>query len=257
MIPKPAAAFLLWGAAVTLALLIQQDLGASSVDPLSRFLGSAKEAVGDTLFLKADVYFHGGVRHEDHHDETAEALEKEGVIHEDAAPAEAAPKDWIEKMNRRIQVHEIVHLSKENRKEMLPFFAMAAALDPRNVEAVLTAAYWLDSEFGKSADALEVLKKGLRDNPGSWEIENALGRFYFRTREWAPAEQHLRQAAERSGPAPLENYTRVDLYYHLAEACAALGKKAEALQAYRVAERFFDGKTTLFLRSAILDKIRQ
>ena len=230
---------------------------AGPVDPLSRFLGSAKEAFGDTLFLKADVYFHGGVMDEAHHDETAEALEKEGAIEDGEGHGETAPKDWIAKINRQVQVHEVVHLSKEKRKEMLPFFAMATALDPRNVEAVLTSAYWLDKEFGKTGDALKVLEKGLRDNPDSWEIENALGRFYFRREEWAKAGRHLREALGKPSFQKAEDYEHVDLYYHLAGARLQLGKKEEALQAYLEARRFFGDKTAPFLRTQIEDKIKE
>ncbi len=144
-----AGAFALWMAAVFLAVLILRDPAQAAVaagDPLSRFLGSAKEAVGDTLFLKADAYFHGGVIEKDHHDETPEELRREGLL-APATPHIETPKDWIVAVNREVHVSEIAHLTKQGRKEMLPFFSMAATLDPTNVEAVLTTAYWFENEF--------------------------------------------------------------------------------------------------------------
>ena len=71
-----------------------------------------------------------------------------------------------------------MHLSDEKKIEMLPFFALSTKLDPRNIEAVLTAAYWLDTRFDKTAEAVKTLKKGVEDNPDSWEIENALAGIY-------------------------------------------------------------------------------
>ncbi len=256
------AAFLFWLGAVFLGFIIQQNLNlddaaAEPVDPLSRFVGSAKEAFGDTLFLKADVYFHGGVLHEHHHDDSSEALEKEGVFHEEKEPAEEMPKDWIAKINHKIQVHELMHLNKDKRKEMLPFFAMATTLDPHNVEAVLTTAYWLYSEFGKPEDAANLLKKGIRDNPSSWEMENALARFFERKKEWASAEEHFRKALEKTSSGKIENFERVDMNYRLAETRLKLGKKREALEAYREASRYFDNKTTPFLQSVILRNIKE
>ena len=258
-------AFLFWVFAIFLGSFIHQNLNEVSAatpseptDPLSRLVGSAKEVIGDTLFVKADIYFHGGVMHGHPHDESAETLETEGVFHEAKQRPEEAPGDWIAKINREIQTHTLMHLSKEKRKEMLPFFALSTALDPRNVEAVLTAAYWLEHEFGKTEDAIELLKKGVRDNPSSWETENALGRLYFRQKkDWTLAEWHLREAVRKSESGKIENFERVQISYYLGETYLALGKKNEALGAYRNASRYFDGKTTLFLQSVILNKIKE
>ena len=248
-----------------LAVFIQAQLGdtltahaaATPADPLAHFVGSAEEAFGDTLFIKADAYFHGGVVDRDHHDESAEDLQKEGVVSEDHDKAETAPRDWWEKINSRIQTHETIHLAKEKRREMLPFFAMATAMDPHNVEAVLTTAHWLDTEFGKTEDALSLLQKGIRDNPDSWEIENALGRIAFRRKEFKAATQHFEKALQKAGGAPLEKYQHVDLSYHLAEAMLALGDRERALASYQDAARFFDSKTAPYLQGAIQERIKE
>ena len=84
-----STAILLWPAAGLLAFFIQTQVTEAEVrtaepaDPLSRFIGSAKEAFGDTLFLKADAYFHGGVADNDRDMESEEEIGKEGVIAED------------------------------------------------------------------------------------------------------------------------------------------------------------------------------
>lgn len=256
--------FFFWILALFLGMSLHQNLGeGSSVpspelqDPLSRLLGSAKEVFGDTLFVKADVYLHGGVMHERHHDDSAEAMEKEGIFREASGHLQTEPEDWVAKINNKIQAHELMHLSKEKRKEMLPFFALSTALDPYNVEAVLTSAYWLDHEFGKTEDALELLKKGALDNPSSWEIESALGRFYFQQKDPSLAERHWIEAVRKSHSIKIKNFERVDMFYHLGETKLILGKKTEALEAYQSAESYFDEKTTPFLQSLILGKIKE
>ena len=231
--------------------------GAASADPLSRVIGSAREAVGDTLFIKADEYFHGGVMHEHHRDESAADLAREGVFRKEGREHEARG-DWISEVDHAIHAHELMHLTKEKRQEMLPFFKWATSLDPYNVEAVLTAAYWLDREFGKMPEAAALLEKGVRDNPDSWELEHALAKMLSRDASGAgAAEPHFREALRKSAQKPLEDFERVSLEFDRAENLAALGRRDEALAAYERAARYFDSKTTEHLQSVIRDKIKQ
>ena len=167
------------------------------------------------------------------------------------------PADWIAAINSAIQTHDEIHLAKDKRKEMLPFFALATAMDPYNMEAVLTTAHWLEKEFDKPGDAVRLLEKGVVDNPASWEIENALGRYYVRRKDHVFAERHLREAIRKLGTGPAQPYERMTLYYTLAESCLAQGKKAQALEAYRESTHFFDEKTTAFLPLAIRAKIKE
>jgi len=172
-------------------------------DALFRFVGSAKEAIGDTLFLKADSYYHGGA--EMHYEETHEDLEKEGHVEhaeEEHARAEEAASDWIAGINHKIKSYEHYHLAKMEQKEMLPFFALATSLDPHNVEAILTAAYWLDSHLGKTDAAIETLLKGEKSNPDAWEIDDSLAKIYSKKKDYRIAEQFCLtaiQKAERKG----------------------------------------------------------
>ena len=180
-------------------------------DPLSRLVGSAKEVFGDTLFLKADSYFHGGAEHENHHDDTAAQVEKEGELEGKTE----VPQDWIARINHEVGANDLVHLAKDKRREMLPFFALSTSLDPYNVEAILTTAFWLEREFEKPGDALQVLKKGAQDNPDSWEIENALGRFYMKRSDNASAHQHFQAALQKAGNVSMEDFEREALHRYL------------------------------------------
>ena len=178
-------------------------------DPLTRLVGSAKEAVGDTLFLKADEYFHGGVEDEEHHDENVRDIKREGLLEN---KEQREPSDWIDRINRQVHAHELRYLTSGRRKEMLPFFAWGTSLDPHNVEAILTSAYWLDSEFGKTAEAADLLERGIRDNVDSWELEQALAKIYGRDKAtWDRAYTHYRAALQKSSDKKLENFERLQL----------------------------------------------
>ena len=133
-------------------------LAANVADPMTRMLGSTKEVIGDMAFLKADEYFHGGVKREFRHDEgnygKEGGIEEEGHNPEHKAPADAEG-DWIERVNHAIHVTTHRHLEKNEAKELLPFLAAATTLDPYNEAAVLTTAYWLEKNFDR-ADAMGI-----------------------------------------------------------------------------------------------------
>lgn len=206
--------------------------GPGARDPLYRLLGSAKEAIGDTLFLKADTYYHGGVAAS--FEESADTHEKEGPIGEEPLRDKAAPTDWIAVVNSQVRSTRHYHLTQKEQKEMLPFFAMATSLDPHNIEAILTTAYWLDTHFNKTREAIEVLKKGLRDNPGSWEIDRDLAGLYLRRRrDYAAGEHHYREVIRKLSGQVGEWHALLHAQYFVGESCLQQNKKDEALEAYR------------------------
>jgi tetratricopeptide (TPR) repeat protein len=248
-VAAPAA---LWAVAALLAAAADARMPQGSTsfslnDSLYRLLGTAKEAVGDVLFLKADSYYHGGSELEYEHED----YQKEGLI-DDGGRAEA-PSDWIARVYDRVRSHAHYHLKDQEKKEMLPFFALATTLDPKNVEAVLTTAYWLEAHFGKSDEALEVLRKGSRDNPDAWQIDLRLGLLASRRKEDpALALRHLEEALRKSRGKEVERYEALDMHYYAAEACLKLGRPKEALGYYLGALAFTEEGTEI--RSVIRRK---
>ncbi|MBI3251804.1 MAG: hypothetical protein HYZ52_00595 [Candidatus Omnitrophica bacterium] len=226
-----------------------------------RILGSAGEAVGDTLFLKADAYFHGGETFPNRPPETKEELGREGFVedereNEKTLPAQPAG-DWISRVNHEVRRHGHYHLTKDKQKEMLPFFAAAVKLDPRNVPAILTAAFWLDKSFDRSDAAIEILKQGARDNPEAWEIDAALADIYFyRKKDYARGEFHYADALRKAKSGDLTRFRRIDLTYHLAESLNFEGKRALALEAYREAFSLYDVENQTPLKETIRGKIQ-
>ena len=209
------------------------DAGIAVEDVLGRFLGGAREAVGDTLFIRADDYYHGGVIEE--REESAAEHAREGHIREASKPA----ADWIERVNDRVRSHEHYHLAGDEKKEMLPFFALATSLDPHNVEAVLTTAYWLEREFKKPEEAERVLAKGAADNPDSWEVPFQLANLYFRKGDKAAAGPRFAEALAKSRGRQVERYYALDMRWFLGQCLEAEGRGAEALPLYREAMGLF------------------
>ena len=181
---------------------------------LARTIGSAKEAIGDTFFLKADSYYHGGVA--------------EGSEEEREAEDKKAPGDWIETVNRQVRSYEHRELDKDLQKEMLPFFAMATRLDPHNIEAILTTAYWLDRNFNKTDAAIEVLTKGLKDNSDAWEIDLDMAKIYFqRKKDYALAKRFCLEALRKSEGKKMGARDKANIDFYLRESDARLGSKTD------------------------------
>ncbi len=220
-------------------------------DSLGRLMGTAKEGLGDMLFLQADIYFHGGAA--GRYAETREEHAKEGLI----AHAETGG-DWIQRVYRKVHSHAHYHLAGRQKQELLPFFALATRLDPHNIEAVLTTAYWLEAHFGKPDEAAGVLQKGRRDNPVSWEVSFALGSLYFKHKQDHEASVlYFREAVLKSEGLEIERYHRVDMHYFLAESLWRLGRPAEALPHYRRAVSFYGPDESPVLKKILLGRIAE
>lgn len=152
-----------------------------SQDPLYELIGSAKEAVGDTFYMKADEYFHGGVREK--FEEKRSAAAHDGFVEAEEQHhygEKETPEDWIERVNQQIGFTKHYHLKGEEIKEMLPLLAGAVDMNPHNLEAVLTTAYWLSSQLGQADEALRVLEEGLKNNPDSWALHKQAADIFYR-----------------------------------------------------------------------------
>lgn len=229
----------------------------SSGSVLYRFIGSAKEGIGDALFLKADQYFHGGVDHHFEHDEGE--MEKEGFIESEAEHAHGEIEedgDWIGKINRQVGVHDHYHLKAHEAKEMLPFLALSVNLDPYHVDAVLTTAYWLGKRFGKIDAAIEVLIEGRKNNPESWEIDADLANYYYEFKHnYLWSAHHYEAAISKSSDQEVPRLKRIEVYYKLAESYSRLARKKEAYETYRSALDLFLPDESTPLRRVIAEKM--
>lgn len=227
-----------------------------SKDPLYLLLGSAKEAIGDTFFLKASSYFHGGVDMDIiRHENDFNTKETQEAHHEESFKKDYT--DWVYKINSRIKVMEHRHLEGDETKEILPFLELAVKLDPYNVQAILTTAYWLNGYFGKTDAAIDVLRQGLEKNPDSWEICYQLGLSLFKyKKDYADSAVYLESSLKKMD---LANSNQIDhrmAYYYLGEAYLNQGEKAQALGAYQKALSYFAETENHSIKSVIQEKIK-
>ena len=100
--------------------------------------------------------------------------------------------------------------------------------DPENSEALNYLGYMM-AERGQSLEqALACLQRAVALDPGNAAFEDSLGWIYYRLGQYEEAEAYLQNAARASRMDPT-------VYDHLGDVRAKTGKRAEALEAYRIA----------------------
>ena len=185
---------------------------------LETLMGDSRRLFATHFLLKADAYFHSGhypsifddaksfdeshiaeeSTSQDGHAEAehTEAQNEHGPTeHKDEAGFLAEPRDWIDRFSRHFYPSVHTHLDegganasapepggvpdlKGGVREMLPWLKLSAELDPNRVETYAVTAYWLRSRLGKTKEAEQFLRDGLRANPGHPALLFELGRIY-------------------------------------------------------------------------------
>jgi len=228
-------------------------------DPLYRLIGSVKEVFGDTVFMKADSYFHGGVNTE-LLKEYREHAHESGAHRDDEEDERAFKRtftDWIYRINSRIKITEHKHLKGDESKEILPFLILSVKLDPYNIPAILTTAHWIDKNFNKTDEAINLLKEGAQNNPESWEIFYQLGLVYFQRKNDVKNCIHsLEEALGLMDDKVASGIDRRLAWYTLGEAYSKENSNKKALAAYKKALELFSADENLPLRSIIFQKIQ-
>ncbi len=157
--------------------------------------GEGRRLFANHFFVQADVYFHsgfypsifdqqakpkdrehlsgGGEEQGSEHQHTANCQHEAGEVDPESEHYKemdkGKPRDWVEAFGRRFTVNTHKHLSGGNEREMLPWLRLSAELDPQRLETYTVAAYWL-ANIGKTQEAEDFLRLGLRNNPDSYEI---------------------------------------------------------------------------------------
>ena len=202
--------------AFTLATLLQshavQPVGPAQPDSLlSLLLGDSRRLFANHFYHKADAYFHSGLypsifdqARESEEKENHMAAEQHGEAHEHDEDAHeegmsflGRPTDWIDRFGRHFQVTEHTHLQGGNIREILPWLAISAELDPQRIDTYTVASYWLRRQLGKADEAEQFLRQGLRANPDSYEILFELGRLYYENRHDAARARNIWKLALR------------------------------------------------------------
>jgi tetratricopeptide (TPR) repeat protein len=160
-----AAVLLLWGVAFSLACrladspLVVQSEGESVA---GRLLGASRTAFGDSFFSEADDYFHLGVGH---------------------LQTKAFTNSVIQRWADSIRPMGHVHAQGEGLKEIMPWLRLSTEMDPHNVDAYLTTAYWLGEGLRRGDLAMNVLLEAQRENPRDYRVLSARAQLFFRQRD--------------------------------------------------------------------------
>ena len=96
------------------------------------------------------------------------------------------PRDWIDAFGRHFFPDRHTHLdeggpnddlsSSSQVREILPWLKLSSKLDPENIQTYLVIAYWLRTTLHDAPEAEQVLREGLRNNPGNPQLLFELGR---------------------------------------------------------------------------------
>jgi len=223
-----------FGMAARLDMWFQQWEGnrAQSSSPLGVLLGDGRRIFARHFFVKADAYFHSGYYPTAFDNREAFATphmaEDAGAVGGNNRGDEngflGKPRDWIDAFSRKFYPSVHTHLDEGGAKphsagsgdlgdnsevrEILPWLRLSAELDPQSIQTYTVTAYWLRERMGKTAEAEQFLRDGLRENPGSYEILYELGRVYaanhrdpararnlwqLALRNWGEAEQNKKE----------------------------------------------------------------
>ena len=145
------------------------------------------------------------------------------------------PLDWIDRFSRHFRPSRHTHLQGNKVEEMLPWLKLSAELDPQRIQTYLVTDYWLREGLGKSAEAEDFIREGLRANPHSPDLLFALGQIYLEDRKDYFRAKNLFLAAKKewherddSKPAVSKNGEESKDYLLLDRILSGLVKEEEA-----------------------------
>ncbi len=242
---------LLLAAAFTLATLLEpafrkwSDRRAAARSVLASILGDSRRLFANHFFVQADVYLHSGYypsifdeslagetgidEHEDERDHSAH--KNPGECKHDFL---GKPRNWIDRFGRNFFPSKHTHLGEKGAqaaqaREILPWIKFSAELDPHRAESFTVGAYWL-RQMGRTNDALQFLREGLRSNPSHCEILYEMGLCYEERQDealarnlWERAWRHwIDQESAKSEP---DRLMAAQILTHLARLEVRAGRR--------------------------------
>ncbi len=176
-------------------------------------LGGSSQIFANNFFIKADAYYHSGyyptIFDNRQAFETAHMAEDTGAVASHNTGEETSfmgpPRDWIDAFGRNFIPNRHTHLDEggpdddlsnsSKVREILPWLDLSAKLNPSNINTYLVMAYWLRSKLNKVSEAEQVLREGLRYNPGNPQLLFELGRIYYENYDKPGQARSIWQAA--------------------------------------------------------------
>lgn len=174
---------------------LEYDSGQSN-NFFSLILGDSSRIFANEFFTKADAYYHSGyyptIFDNNEAFKTPHIAEDTGAVASHNEGEETSfmgpPRDWLDAFGRHFIPNRHTHLDEggpnddlstsSEVREILPWLKLSSELDPENIRTYLVIAFWLRTTLHDAPEAEQVLREGLRSNPGNPQLLFELGRIY-------------------------------------------------------------------------------
>ncbi len=243
--------------------------GISGRDFLFKTLGEAKNLISDISYLKADEYYHGGLKHKecklgdnysepqahgilagreekadelkDDHEHDDECEEFEEFLETEYLKRKFSRFNILFRVGRAIPVHTHKHLYGNEERELIPWLYYAVKLNPHNIEAYVVGGYWVGSRLGRVDEALNFLMEGIRYNPNVWQIYSEIGNLYFhQKKDYQQAVKFYSKAASLiEFDQDADKYDKSHIFTFLGASYENIGRFDKALEYYRLDTALF------------------
>jgi tetratricopeptide (TPR) repeat protein len=156
------------------ATLTDYELRLRNQNTFARILGEFRTGVADMMFMKTEVYVHGGMAWVPHLDSATMMREGETVEQEPdegynslIPPKEHDFRGIIGDMERAVKPFDLTHVT-EPKDELLPWYRLMTTMDPHYVRGYRLGTLWLiDSKDPKRwSEALDFINEGIALNQG-------------------------------------------------------------------------------------------
>jgi len=149
------------------------ELRKRNENAFARILGEFRTSAADMMFMKTELYLHGGMAWVPHLD--AGAMIREGAVIDDTSinitsmipPREQDFRGFIGDLERSVKPFDLEHIH-ERKDELLPWYRLMTTMDPHYMRGYRLGALWLieSSNHRRWDEALNFINEGLSFNDG-------------------------------------------------------------------------------------------
>ncbi len=176
-----------------------------------------RKTLAAICWIKAEIYFHGGISHADELEEHTKEKFSKGKSHKKEHSFVEMQKKHFEKNIENPEesfkhYHHHHHVRKptwfhpyvprpehgiENAAQMMPWYWLTTFFDPHFTRAYANGAYFLAFILDKKNEALQYLEEGLKNNPTANNILIMFGWIYFKDKKYKRALYYLQKVNEK------------------------------------------------------------
>lgn len=153
-------------------------------------LGQFRTNLDAYLWLKTAEYLHGGILYrslsEAEHAKGGREVESNVggfAVHSDGPTLiPSKEKDWrgiFGDLERSIQPYRHGPARHGDPQELIPWYRVQTIINPLDVNAYVTCAFFLADFARRPHEALAFLDEGINNNPNNFEMQEAIGQLYF------------------------------------------------------------------------------